>query len=167
MVRKVGRSEGFTLIELMIVVAVVAIISAIAYPSYTNYVKRTKRVEVQTYLMQLAQNIESFKLANNSYKGVDLSKYGGGEFPTQGKANYSIALTDGNGVAFSVAGADPQSWLLVVRPLLTSGQKGDGAISIQSNGIKCWYKDNDNAKVTSSKDSENKITPPDDCVETW
>ena len=117
--------------------------------------------------MQLAQNIESFKLANNSYKGVDLSKYGGGEFPTQGKANYSIALTDGNGVAFSVAGADPQSWLLVVRPLLTSGQKGDGAISIQSNGIKCWYKDNDNAKVTSSKDSENKITPPDDCVETW
>lgn len=58
MVRKVGRSEGFTLIELMIVVAVVAIISAIAYPSYTNYVKRTKRVEVQTHLMQLAQNIE-------------------------------------------------------------------------------------------------------------
>lgn len=167
MVAKLGDSKGFTLIELMIVVAVIAIITAIAYPSYTNHVRKTKRVEMQTHLIQLAQNIENYKLANHSYSGVSLDNYGGSTFPTQGDVNYNITLTDANGIGLGTAGADPQSWLLVARPNTSHGQKGDGAISISSAGAKCWFKNNDAAKVTSSKDKDGKDVSPDHCTETW
>lgn len=159
--------KGFTLIELMIVVAIVAIIAAIAYPNYQAYVKRTKRVEVQTHMMQVAQNLENYKLANNSYAQASLLSYGGTQFPIQGTANYSIQLTDGNGVVLTSNDANTQSWLLVARPLATSGQKGTGAISINSNAIKCWYKDNDAAQVTVSKDQNGQVVAPNNCTETW
>jgi type IV pilus assembly protein PilE len=51
-------SGGFTLIELMIVVAVVAILASIAIPSYTQYVIRSNRTEGKVLLMQSAQSLE-------------------------------------------------------------------------------------------------------------
>jgi len=68
---KTGNQErGFTLIELMIVVAVIAILAAIAMPSYTSYKVRANRVEVQTELMQLAQRLQSYKAMNHSYRNA-------------------------------------------------------------------------------------------------
>ena len=52
--------QGFTLIELMIVVAIIAILAAIAYPSYQEYVQRTKRVEAQVELMEIANKLASY-----------------------------------------------------------------------------------------------------------
>jgi prepilin-type N-terminal cleavage/methylation domain-containing protein len=54
-----GRMRGFTLIELMIVLAVIAILAAIAYPSYTRYVLRAKRADAKQQLLQAAQWNES------------------------------------------------------------------------------------------------------------
>lgn len=155
----VAKEKGFTLIEMMIVVAVIAIISAIAYPSYTEHVKKTKRVEMQTHLAQLALNLENYKLANHNYAQANLSNYGGTRFPTQGAANYGIELTDINGEELTSSDANTQSWLLVARPLSTSGQKGTGVISINSNAIKCWYKNNDIVDVASLDE--------DSCTEKW
>ena len=53
------KYEGFTLIELMIVVAIIAILAAIAYPSYTQYKIRTNRADVQSEMMQTAQRLQS------------------------------------------------------------------------------------------------------------
>jgi type IV pilus assembly protein PilE len=55
-----SRSSGFTLIELMIVVAIVGILAAIAYPSYTEYVKRTHRSEIASLLTEQAQALERY-----------------------------------------------------------------------------------------------------------
>ncbi|GAI02651.1 unnamed protein product, partial [marine sediment metagenome] len=49
-----SAKKGFTLIELMIVVAVIAILAAIAYPSYTRYVYRARRADGQDLLMRIA-----------------------------------------------------------------------------------------------------------------
>lgn len=163
---KTGK-YGFTLIELMIVVAIVAIIAAIAYPNYQSYVKRSKRVEVQTHMMQLAQNLQNYKLTNHSYAGATLNNFGGDKFPTTGAANYQLTLTNSAGVSLTTASAENQSWLLVARPLATSGQKNTGALSLDNNQVQCWYKDKDDAKVIATVDQNNNPTPPDTCTHKW
>ena len=58
---------GFTLIELMIVVAIVAIISSIALPSYLSYVKRGQRAELRTQMFEAAHYLNRAFAANDSF----------------------------------------------------------------------------------------------------
>jgi type IV pilus assembly protein PilE len=62
-----NKAAGFTLIELMIVVAVIGILAAIAYPSYTEYVLRGRRAEARTALIELMQQQERFYTQNGTY----------------------------------------------------------------------------------------------------
>jgi type IV pilus assembly protein PilE len=63
-----AKSEsGFTLIELMIVVAIVAILATIAYPSYVNYIYRTRRSDGQELLMRIAAAEERYYTNFNTY----------------------------------------------------------------------------------------------------
>ena len=61
------QARGFTLIELMTVVAVVAILSTIAMSSYSNYVLRTNRTEGRMALLAIQVAQEKFFLQNNTY----------------------------------------------------------------------------------------------------
>lgn len=61
------KHKGFTLIELMIVVAVVSILSAIAYPSYAEYVRRGHRSDAKAGLLQAQQWLERAATATGQY----------------------------------------------------------------------------------------------------
>ncbi len=61
------QNKGFTLIELMIVVAVIGILSAIAYPSYTQYVLRAKRGDAKAALLSVQLAEEKYRANNVSY----------------------------------------------------------------------------------------------------
>ncbi len=61
------KPRGFTLIELMIVVAVVAVLAAIAIPSYTSYVDRATRADAKSALLSLSQQLERCYTRTNRY----------------------------------------------------------------------------------------------------
>ncbi len=82
-----SRSRGFTLIELMVVVAVVAVIAAFAVPAYNDYVTRSKITEATSGLSELRLRAEKFFADNRTYAGfstaVGSSKYFAFSCPTQ------------------------------------------------------------------------------------
>jgi type IV pilus assembly protein PilE len=64
---RVTRAVGFTLIELMIVVAIIAILSAIAYPSYITYITKSRRVAAEGCLSQYSNYMERYYTTNLGY----------------------------------------------------------------------------------------------------
>lgn len=63
----ISKSKGFSLIELMIVVAIVAIIASVAYPSYQDSIAKSRRADAQANLLELAQFMERQYTTNNQY----------------------------------------------------------------------------------------------------
>ena len=69
--RKSIRSEGFTLVELMVTIGVLAIILAIAVPSYQSIVQKSRRADAKTTLMGEAQRLERCFTDNDTYVGCN------------------------------------------------------------------------------------------------
>jgi len=65
-----ARSKGFTLIELMIVIAIVSILTAIAFPAYSDYVIRSRIIESTSNLAAKRVQLEQFFQDNRTYDGA-------------------------------------------------------------------------------------------------
>lgn len=69
--RSRAMRAGFTLVELMIVVAVIGILAAVAYPSYVEYIRQARRADAQSALLELAQFMERRYTTTGSYEAGD------------------------------------------------------------------------------------------------
>lgn len=137
--------KGFTLIELMIVVAIIAILAAIAYPSYTQYKIRTNRAEVQSEMMNIAQRLQSYYVINHNYTNAKLDNNDvNKDYPTS-NAVYTIKLT---GTA--------QTWVLTAEPKSSSIQSSNGNVILDSQGQKCWTKTTTACTPTATSNWDGK-----------
>jgi len=64
-----NKAQGFTLIEVMVVVAIIGILATIVYPTYQESVRKARRAEGRAALMQLMQQEERYYSQNTSYIG--------------------------------------------------------------------------------------------------
>jgi len=121
-----SRQAGFTLIELMIVVAIIAVLASVAYPSYQSYVIKSKRADMMSEMYNIASELQSRKLAQGSYSNA-LKSGLTGDYPKQGTALYEVAVTP-----------DPLTaeWTITAAP--KSGQmSADGTLTLNFQGVKC------------------------------
>ena len=129
--------HGFTLIELMVVVAIIGILSAIAYPSYLQYVIRANRADAQAFMLENVQFMERYFTTNGTYV------YGGvlprDQSPESGTAKYLITLTPAaTATGFTIQAApaagyaDPQCDTMTIDQTGATTESGTGALA------DCW-----------------------------
>ena len=100
----IKKTDGFTLIELMIVLAVLSIIVAIGYPSYQEHVKKSRRAEGMGQLLELADRMERAYSDRGTYPTNISEVY----VATTDGGFYTLSIVTANNVSFTVS-ASPTS----------------------------------------------------------
>tara|TARA_R110002124_G_scaffold41182_1_gene127866 strand:- start:1998 stop:2450 length:453 start_codon:yes stop_codon:yes gene_type:complete len=121
------KQSGFTLIELMIVIAIIGILVAIAYPSYQQYVIKTKRTDMMSEMHNIASEIQSRKLAQGSYSNTLITGLSG-DYPKQGDTLYTVSFTPNPLTS---------DWSIIATPKNGSQMANDGTLSLNFQSIKC------------------------------
>lgn len=134
--------RGFTLMELMVVVAIIGILVGVAVPTYHDSVRKSRRGQAKADLAEAAQAMERYYTMQNTYVGANLASIGA---PTQSPmgsdtAHYTISL---NGAPTASA------FSLQAVPSTATGQNKDkcGTLGLTNTGVKtpngaalkeCW-----------------------------
>ena len=124
--------KGFTLIEVMIVVAIVAILAAIAFPSYARYVEQARRADAKAALLDAAQRLERCHTQFGAYDNVACTF--AAESPDR---HYTIAVVR-DGMSFTLTAA-PQG-VQVGSPCgsFTLDSNGDRDVTGSLGRDRCW-----------------------------
>ncbi|ADC70735.1 pilus assembly protein [Thioalkalivibrio sp. K90mix] len=103
--RQQNRPKGFTLIELMIVVAVIAIIAVIAYPAYQNHILKAQRADAHDSLLRIQLEQERFRANNPEYAGnselTESRPVGLGLNDVTDDGHYNLAISSSSGSGFT------------------------------------------------------------------
>jgi len=123
-------SRGFTLTEIVIVVAIIGILAAIAYPSYDSQITRSKRADAMAALTNAAQAMERFRVNNYSYNvpGSDISVVFSNQVPTEGGTPY---------YTLSLQNVTATTYTLVATPVNSMAGK-DGPLTLTESGARTW-----------------------------
>jgi type IV pilus assembly protein PilE len=144
------NSRGFSLVELMVVVAIVGIVSMIAYPSYQGFIKGSNRAAAQADLMSLAAAMERHKAARFSYQGAADAAADTGSPAIFHKHSPSSEPFASRKYDLRISQASANTYVIEARPYTSSSQAGDGSLFFYSDGRKAWDQDN-NGTIASTE----------------
>lgn len=122
------KAQGFTLIELMIVVAIIGILASIAYPSYQEQVRSSRRGDCAGALAGLANAMERYFTVNNTYVGAAV---GAGGIPAQ-------CPVDGGTATYNLEISAQAASTYTIQAVPTGVQADDkcGTLTLDSTGVK-------------------------------
>lgn len=129
------RQCGFSLVELMIVVAIIGILAAIAVPKYSDYIIKANRSAAQQFMLTVANKQEAYLIDNRAYTATIGSGGLGLTAPSELTGKYSFAACI-DPTVLTCATAGTAAPYFKVTATAAGSQLSDGDMTLTSAGAK-------------------------------